>query len=200
MDEPRGAVPPGAGVLGAHDFGNRLERWIAEARTADAAAARSRARWLRVQAEESSTLLGVLVDLAERASPVVLHGRAGRRHRGVVTIVGEDFCAVRTDANLDVFLAYHAISSIRPDTRGPAPTGHRSVQADVDLVRFLSTVAADRPRVLIVTTVDEDGIAGELRSVGRDVVALRLDGPDRASAYVAIPVIAEVSLVTPEIA
>lgn len=66
MDEPRGAVPPAAGVLGASDFGARLERWIAEARSTDAAAARARTHWLRVQAGASATVAGVLVDLAEQ--------------------------------------------------------------------------------------------------------------------------------------
>jgi hypothetical protein len=60
---------------------------------------------------------------------------------------------------------------------------------------MLSVLAADRPRVLIVTTADAEGVAGELRSVGRDVVTVRLDGDPRAGAYVAITAIAEVSLV-----
>jgi hypothetical protein len=46
-----------------------------------------------------------------------------------------------------------------------------------------------------VTVADADGVAGELRSVGRDVVTVRLDGEPRAAAYVAITAIAEVSLV-----
>ena len=60
---------------------------------------------------------------------------------------------------------------------------------------MLSVLAADRPRVLIVTVADANGVAGELRSVGRDVVTLRLDGEPRATAYVAIGAIAELRLV-----
>ena len=55
MDEPRRAVPPGAGLLGGPDLAARLERWVADARSADAAAARGRERWLRVQADDAVT-------------------------------------------------------------------------------------------------------------------------------------------------
>jgi hypothetical protein len=188
-------VPPSAGLLGGPDLTARLERWVADARSADAAAARARQRWLQVQADESATFLGVLVDLAEQGSPVVVHGRGGRRHRGSISAVAADFCAVRTSRDRDVLLSFAGIGSIRPDTRGPGPSGDRAVRADLGLAEMLSVLAVERPRVLIVTTADAEGIAGELRSVGRDVVTIRLDGSARASAYVAIAAIAEVSLV-----
>ena len=195
MDEPRGAVPPAAGMLGAGDLGARLERWVAEARSTDAAAARARTHWLRVQSEQSATFAGVLVDLAERSSPVVIHTRAGRRHRGVIALVAADFCAVRTDGGLDVFVGYCGIGSVRPDPHTAGPSGDRVVRAELTLAEMLSIVGAERPRVLVVTTVDDEGLAGELRSVGRDVVTVRLDGPARATAYVPIGTIAEVAIV-----
>ena len=188
-------MPPGAGLLGGPDLAARLERWVAEARSADAAASRTRERWLRIQADESATFVGVLVDLAERGTPVVVHGRAGRRHRGQIAAVAADFCALRTSGGRDVLLAYTGIGSVRPDSRTPGPSGDRAVHADLGLAEMLSVLAADRPRVLLLTTADADGIAGELRSVGRDIVTVRLDGERRAAAYVAITAIAEVSLV-----
>ena len=195
MDEPRRAVPPGAGLLGGPDLTARLERWVADARSADAAAGRARERWLRLQADESATFAGVLIDLAERGTPVVIHGRAGRRHRGSISAVAADFCALRTSGGRDVLLAYAGIGSVRPDSRRPGPIGDRVVQAAIGMAEMLSVLAADRPRVLIVTVADADGVAGELRSVGRDVVTVRLDGEPRAAAYLAITAIAEVSLV-----
>ena len=195
MDEPRRAEPPGAGLLGGPDLAARLERWVADARSADAAAARARERWLRLQADESATFAGVLIDLAERGTPVVIHGRAGRRHRGTIAAVAADFCALRTSGGRDVLLAYAGIGSVRPDSRGPGSIGDRVVHAQIGMAEMLSVLAADRPRVLIVTTADAAGVAGELRSVGRDVVTVRLDGEPRAAAYLAITAIAEVSLV-----
>jgi hypothetical protein len=181
--------------LGGPDLAARLERWVADARSADAAAARGRERWLRLQADESATFAGVLVDLAERGTPVVIHGRAGRRHRGSIAAVAADFCALRTSAGRDVLLAFAGIGSVRPDSRHPGPIGDRVVHAEIGMAEMLSVLAAERPRVLIVTTADTEGVAGELRSVGRDVVTVRLDGEPRAAAYVAITAIAEVSLV-----
>jgi hypothetical protein len=168
---------------------------VADARSTEAAAARARERWLRLQADESATFAGVLIDLAERGTPVVIHGRAGRRHRGAIAAVASDFCTLRTSGGRDVLLTFAGIASVRPDSRSPGPIGDRALQAEIGIAEMLSLLAADRPRILIVTTADADGIAGELRSVGRDVVTVRLDGEPRAAAYVAISAIAEVSLV-----
>jgi hypothetical protein len=195
VDEPRVGVPSPDGVLGAPDLDARLDRWLADARSADAAAARARARWLRLQAEESATFAGVLVDLAERHTGVTVHGHAGRRRRGVVALVAADFCALRTDAGREVLIAYRGVSSIRPDVRAEVPVGDRTVRAELGLAEMLNIVAADRPRVLITTLVDSEGVAGELRSVGRDVVAIRTDGDGRVPTYVPIDAIAEVTVV-----
>jgi len=195
VDEPRVGVPSGDGVLGAPDLDARLDRWLADARSTDAAAARTRARWLRLQAEESATFAGVLVDLAERRTSVVVQGSGGRRHRGVVALVAADFCAVRTDMGRDVLIAYRGIGSVRPDVRSDLPVGDRVVRTELGLAEMLNIVAAERPRVLITTLADGEGLAGELRSVGRDLVAIRSDGDGRAPTYVPIDVIAEVTVV-----
>src|SRR5262245_6119327 len=91
--EPPQRTP--AGVLGG-DLAARLDRWVAEARVDEAARRRSRERWLRRQAEEESTVAGVLVDLLERGRPVTVHTRQGRRHHGEVRALGADFVAVAT--------------------------------------------------------------------------------------------------------
>ncbi len=52
--------------------------------------------------------------------------------------------------------------------------------------------------MLVVTLAGADGLAGELRSVGRDVLTMRLDGEPPAPAYVAIAAVAELSLVDAE--
>jgi hypothetical protein len=181
-------------VLGGPDVGARIERWLSELRTTDAVAERTRARWLRAAADQSATFAGVLVDLAERGAPVVVHGHAGRRHRGVLAVVGEDFCAVHTDTGVDVLVAFRGISSVRSEPGAVDTTGDRVTDATVGLAEMLAIVAPERPRVLVVTMTSSDGIAGELRSVGRDVATVRLDGPARTSAYVPLTSIAEVVL------
>jgi hypothetical protein len=183
------------GLLGG-DLVARLDRWVAEMRSDDAAASRARERWLLTQAEESSTFVGVLLDLGEQQATVVVEGRGGRRHRGTIVAVAHDFCALRTPSGREVLLSYAGIGSVRAERRSSAPTGDRAVELQTTLDEALATLAEDRPRVLVVTLAGADGLAGELRSVGRDVLSIRLDGDPPAPAYVAIAGVAELSLVS----
>ncbi|MEO7555627.1 MAG: hypothetical protein ABIV94_03360 [Acidimicrobiales bacterium] len=181
-------------LLGGNDLLARLDRWVSAARSDHAAAARSRERWLRQVADESASFTGVLVDLAERGAPVVVHGAAGRRHHGIVHGVGTDFVALRTAQGAAVLLALSSLAYVRPEASSSTALGDRDLDLAVGLAEALAALAEDRPRVLVVTTADCDGIAGELRAVGRDVVTLRLDGAPRAAAYVPLATIAEVRL------
>ena len=130
----------------------------------------------------------MLLDLAERAAPVVVAGRAGRRHRGTLRAVGRDFCGLRTPEGADVLLTYGGVASVRSEGRAEVVAGDRPVALDVGLAEALAALAADRPRVLVVTMADAEGVAGELRGVGADVLTLRLDGLGRPNAYVPIAV------------
>ncbi len=181
-------------ALGGPDLLGRLARWAGEAGADEAAAARARERWGLRSAEEDATFTGVLLDLAERGSPVVVAGRGGRRHRGVVRAVGADFVGLAGPDRGDVLLAFAGIASVRPEPRAAPAPGDRPVEVVLGLAEALAALAEDRPRVLVVTLADADGLAGELRSVGRDVVVLRLDGATRAPAYVPVAAIAEVRL------
>lgn len=179
------APDPGSGDLVAD-----LTRWLAEQRADAAAAARARERWLRQAAEEDAVVAGVLLDLAERATTTVLQGVAGRTHRGRVRAVGEDFVAVRTGVT-DVLLPFDSIVTIRSE--GPSPSGaDRAPALDIDFAAAVAAVGADRPRVLLVAR-DGSGLSGEVRSVGRDVLALR---PADAAGVVHVPLasLAELSL------
>jgi hypothetical protein len=77
---------------------------------------------------------------------------------------------------------------------GSAPTGDRAVRTGLRLAEVLAGLAAERERALIVALDGEDAIAGSLRSVGRDVVVVRLDGPEPVTAYVPIAAVAELIL------
>ena len=90
MATRRACSPAGGASLAA-----RLDAWLADARVEGSADARARERWLSAAAEADATFAGVLLDLAERG--VAHHGRhrRGRRHQGVVQVLGADFVALR---------------------------------------------------------------------------------------------------------
>lgn len=179
--------------LGGADLVGRLAAWAAEALVDEAAAARSRERWLRQAAGEEASFAGVLIDLAERGSPVVAAGVGGRRHRGVVVAVGSDFVALRTPVGRDVLLAVAAIGALRPEGGADASAGDRVVRVELDLAGALATLVPDRPRLFVVPRSGDDGVAGTLRAVGRDVVVLRTDAAPAATVYVPVAAVAEVS-------
>jgi hypothetical protein len=174
-----------------HDLVGDITRWLAEQRADAAAASRARERWLRQAAEEEALVAGVLLDLAERAATVVVQGVASRTHRGVVRAVGEDFVALRT-GRTDALLPFDAIVAIRAEG-APTGGGERAHALDVGFAEAVAAIAGDRPRVLVVTR-DGTGLSGELRSVGRDVAALRL-GDGGGTTYVPLASMAELAIV-----
>jgi small nuclear ribonucleoprotein (snRNP)-like protein len=182
---------PSAGVLGG-DLAARLERWAAEARVDEAARRRSRERWLRRQAEEESTVAGVLADLLEAGRPVTVHTRQGRRHTGEVRALGADFVALGT-AQGSVLVALWAVASVRTAPGGEGVLGDREVAAPVLLAEVAGGLAADRERVLVVAA-DGEAVVGTLVSVGRDVAVLRTRSDPPTSCYVPLGSVSEVVL------
>ena len=178
---------------GADGLAVALARWAAEARVEEAGAARARERWLRQQAEEEATIGGVLRDLAERRMPVVIETSAGRRHRVTVSAVARDFIVVRDGGRREIVLALGAVTIVRPEPGSVPPVGDRPVDADLRLADALSYLAAERPRVMMVTTSGE-AVTGVLRSLGQDVATIDLDGGARAAAYVPIAAVTEIGL------
>ncbi len=187
------AVGDVTGML-AHDaFDAELARWAAAARADHAAASRARERWLRQVATEEASMVGVLADLAERSLAVVVQTGARRSHRGVVVAVGADFCVLRTGAGPDVLVALSALTSVRAAGRSGAPVGDRALPTGLGFAEMLVAMAGERPRVHLVTTAG-DSMRGDVRSVGRDVLTLALEGDDRPVVYVPLGAVAEVAL------
>ncbi len=172
-----------------------LVELLDEARTSDRAGARSRERWLRRAAEEGATLAGLLVDLAEREAAVVVHTEAGRRHHGVLVSVGGDYCVVRTASGAEPHLRLDALASVRTGRgdRPAVPAGDRHPVVDLLLIEVLGRVVDQRPRLALVTRGGEQ-VAGELRSVGADVVTLVLDGSRDNLCCVPAATISEVTV------
>jgi hypothetical protein len=163
---------------------------VADARVADAAGRRSRERWLREVAAQEATMAGVLLDLAERRTAVALDTGAGRSHRGVVVAVGVDFVALQLRSGAEVLVALRAIAAVRLLAGEDVATGDRGDATGITLVEVLSTMAAERTRVLLVTRGEP--VSGELRSAGRDVVTVRTDADQPATAYVPLDGVLEV--------
>ena len=172
-----------------------LEHVVADAVAEEAARERSQTRTLRQVAEEEATFVGVALDLAERSSGVVARTSSGRSHRGRVVMVGRDFVVVRDGSGPPVFLPASALSSLRPEPGAASAdtAGGRAAPRAVGFAALLVGLAADRPRVQVSAAGDET-VTGQLRSVGVDVVTVRLDGAASLRAHVRIAAISEVLL------
>ncbi len=194
MDGPSADDSGEAAVVGGllgESLAARIDRWVADARVDEAARLRVRERWLRHQAEEEGSLDGVLADVAERGAPVAVHVRGGRRHRGEVRALGSDFVALRS-ADADVIIAVAAVTSVRTLPGEASTIGDRLVAASLRLVDILARLAAERAAVLLVMAGGEDAVAGAIRSVGQDVVGVRVAGAAAVTAYVPVGAIVEV--------
>jgi hypothetical protein len=195
VDRPSADDPGEAATLAdllGDGLAARIDRWAADARVDEAARLRARERWLRHQAEEEGSLAGVLADVAERGTSVALHVRGGRRHRGEVAALGSDFVALRS-AGADVIVALAAVTSMRTLPGEASTIGDRSVATSHHLVDVLAGLAAERAAVLLVLADGDEAVAGALRSVGQDVVGMRVAGGAAAvTAYVPVGAIVEV--------
>lgn len=176
------------------DLSAALAHFVADATVDEAARSRSLERSLRQQASEDASFIGVLLDLAERGRPIVLSTGGGRRHRGVVRTVAMDFCIIRTDTGTDQLVSYRALGTIRPLPLEAETVGDRPATLDVDLTDALAYLSDDRPRVRIGLIGEPDPHIGELRTVGRDVITLRMDGDPPPTAYVQVALIAELTI------
>jgi hypothetical protein len=177
---------------GAPSLASRLDAWLADARVEQSADARAREHWLREAADADATFSGVLLDLAERGVALALATVAGRRHRGVVRVIGADFVALRAGAGHEVLVAMRAIASVRTGDAAGTTAGERVVTTELRLADVLGELAVDRARVRIFVLDASEAVSGDLRSVGQDVVTVRTDGEPRGTAYVRTEAVAEV--------
>jgi hypothetical protein len=174
-----------------------LEAWLADLQVDEAVDARARVGWLRRQADEEATFVGVLADLAERKAPVVIESAAGARV-GRLRVIGQDFCALQIGEGPvgrgHVLVPYRSLASVRPSAEASTAvvvTGDRLLTPRATFIGALSALADERARLRLTTPAG--ALTGELRSVGVDVATLRLD--DRRPAYARVTSLVEVSVV-----
>jgi len=186
VDAPSASSPSSEGA----------DRWLAEQLVDDAVDARRRAADLRAQAAEEGTLHGVLVDLAERARPLVLRTVAGVEHRVTLTLVGSDVVTGRTMRGEHVAVGLDAIASVRAEPGAPPSIGDRSVVASTSLIGHLRELAAVRPAT-VVTLRAGSRLGGTLTMAGTDVLAVRLRDDDRSTVHVAITAVSDLVVLDP---
>ena len=154
---------------------------------------RSQTYWLGRQSAEETSLRGVLVDLAEGGSSAVIVVRGSGPCPGTVRLVGDDFAVVESvPGQLLVPLA--AVEAIRSAPGRSLPRGRLVALSGVTLRCLLTELSADRPRMVATSTSGERS-AGELRSVGADVIRM-VDPTTRSDVLVPLESVCEVLLPT----
>lgn len=177
----------------ADDVALEATRWLADARIEEAARARSRQRWLRQQAEEGATFVGVLLTLVESGRAVTVVLADGFAVDGHLTSVAADFAAMTEADGTVTYVALAAVSAVRPATGvgGPATDG-RTVRSDRRLWQVVADAVADRP-VVTVRTVGAT-VSGVLTGVGADVLSVGGERPTAPVTYLPAPSVSMVSL------
>jgi hypothetical protein len=171
-----------------------LTRLLDAERGAQAARERSQQRWLRQAALEEARLVGVLLDAAEQRLSVSVATVSGRRHIGVVTMVGQDCCALLTTGGTRTYLRTSAITVVQHDRLlRPVPAAaDRPAPLQTRLAELLADLVTDRPVVAFVTAGGDEAVVGRLLAVGVDVATVEID-ERRAVAYVALDSVTEAS-------
>ncbi|MDY7102655.1 MAG: hypothetical protein S0880_15855 [Actinomycetota bacterium] len=173
------------------------ERDLARARADDAIAGRRRERWLLAQADEESTVDGLVASLAADGRACRLELSNGRSAAGVPDVIGPGCVRVRDRSGATTFVRADAIEAVRTtDTheRLATPDGART-STPMTLTDVLVELAADRPRVRIATA-GGTVLTGELRRAGAEAITLGGDGTERDLIYIRLGSVLEVSLMT----
>lgn len=174
-----------------------LTSLLDDARSDDAAAQRSRRRWLLQQAQSDARLSGLLLQAFEHGQTVTVNTTTGTSHTGRVAHVGPDFCALRTAA-ATTLVRLEAVATLVPGAGvdPPAAADHRAPPAvGPNFIESLAEQAADRPPVTLELRGQTHPVRGTLVGVGTDVATVELSG--RGVVYVSLPSVAAVSFLGP---
>jgi hypothetical protein len=196
LEVGRVEVDPGRGNADSGRLDADLAELVADARADDAARTRVRERNLRAAAVTDATLVGIVLDLAERADPVTIRTTSGRTLSGRITLVARDAIALEAGPSGTTFVRFAAIASVRrlDGGRAPEPSGDRTPPRAVTLAALLADLASLHPRVALAVTGEPAVVSGELRAAGVDVVTIRLAGDPAVTAYFATAQLSEVTV------
>ena len=161
----------------------------------DAAAARSRERWLRQEAEDGATFEGLLCDLADLGAGVTVSCHSGSSHAGRVVEVAAGCFVLALGDGARAVLEVGAVAAVRPDPdhRLGAAAGNRVPPSARTIDEVLRSELDRRPRIRVVSAGGPP-LTGRLLAVGLDVVTVALEGADRSVCYIPSSSLSEVVL------
>jgi hypothetical protein len=174
-----------------HTLEAALSTLVTEGQAHEAVEDRRARRLNRLVERESSTLMGILVELAERRAGVLIELRSGLVVRGTITAVGADavivFSAVARQRSV---LRTHAIATVRA-IEAQEVTGDRSPTWSTTFHDIVTDLSGHDDNVT-VHVGGGDPVTGTLLWVGIDVLCLAATQPPTdqlglgTQAYVAL--------------
>lgn len=172
------------------------ERHLATARADESIAERRRERWLLAQADEETTIAGVVASLAGAGRPCRFELVNGSDTTGVPEGVGPDWVRIR-DRGTTTFVRTDGIDAVRAPgaTERMATPDPDGLGAAPPMAEVLAELAIDRPRVRLATRSGAV-VVGELERVGTNVLTVDGDGTERGLVYIRLGSVLAVSLMT----
>jgi hypothetical protein len=165
--------------------------------SSDEAAEDRRFRRLATQVDrEASTLIGILITLAERRARCLVTMQSGWEWSGVTTGVGRDFAVLLADDGRRAVLRLRAVSSVQTVGAEEA-TGENEPPIDNTFEALLSefagyddevTIVLDRPKAA------ESQLTGKSAWQGSDIACVR--GAHGLGSYAYVPIASIIGLVT----
>ncbi|MFZ4519066.1 MAG: hypothetical protein ACOYOP_11795 [Microthrixaceae bacterium] len=161
------AEPPGGGDA---------DRFLAELRADEAAAARRRERWLRRSFAEAATVAGILAGARGRTVTLLL--RTGDRVAGEVLDAGAEVVRLRPSGGVPTWVVAAAVAAV--ETEEPLPADEPPSDGPT-LAEVLTELTAEGAAVRVRLAAGPE-LRGEVLAVG-EVLTLR-DGPTGPLRYV----------------
>ena len=168
-------------------------RGIADARVDDAATARTRAHWLARQVDDEATLAGAFVDLAERRVRVRLRVRGGFAATGTVTSIGADVVMLQSSVSVMLVRLDRVVTVQSDEELVPSPTRRVTSTGARTMLDVLRDTAGEGANVRVHA---DDGtvIHGTLRTVGSDVLTLRVGDVRSTTVLVALDAVSMIEI------
>lgn len=167
---------------------------IDELRLQEIRSSREAARWHEQIAEESATWLATILDLAEARSWCEITTRGGRTHTATISAVGSDVLLLDLTRAGQLLVSLAAVTSLSARGRGIPARTDRAVDAS-SMHAALTDLAGMRREVGVVTA-SGSRFAGQLRSVGIDVLSIQI-APEQTT-FLPLSGVEEVSFDGPE--